>query len=132
MSGANDHDDKKGKEKKMMMTKGYGKLPASCAYMCGSMGVKAKRRFACVCVCWDFAKRATAPAKRLSLCLATQSKIVCPLHYYLVQMDEQSIRYTAFTTSLGHFKFIRMPFELRNAPAEFCEIMQGVLGDLPF
>ena len=60
------------------------------------------------------------------------SKLDLKSGYYQVLMDDQSIRYTAFTTPLGHFEFIRMPFGLRNAPAEFCKIMQDVLGDLPF
>ena len=48
------------------------------------------------------------------------------------QIDENSTQFTAFTTPLGHFEFVRMPFGLRNAPAELCKIKQDVLGDLPF
>ena len=52
--------------------------------------------------------------------------------YYQITNAEESIKYTAFATPIGHFKFVRMPFGLRNEPAEFCKIMHDVLVDLPF
>ena len=52
--------------------------------------------------------------------------------YWQVLMDEESIEKTAFTTPDGHFEFLRLPFGLKNAPADFSRIMQNVLGDLKF
>lgn len=47
-------------------------------------------------------------------------------------MDEESIEKTAFNTPDGHFEFIRLPFGLKNAPAEFNRLMTQILGDLPY
>lgn len=47
-------------------------------------------------------------------------------------MNEESIHKTAFSTPDGHFEFLRLPFGLKNAPTDFCRIMQMILGDLPF
>jgi hypothetical protein len=52
--------------------------------------------------------------------------------YWQVKVHENSIPITAFTTPNGHFEFFRLPFGLRNAPADFSRIMQQVLGDLPY
>ena len=52
--------------------------------------------------------------------------------YWQVKVHENSIPITAFTTPDGHFEFLRLPFSLRNAPADFRSIMQQVLGDLPY
>ena len=50
--------------------------------------------------------------------------------YWQIEMDEQSIPKTAFRCHRGLFKFLRLPFGLRNGPAAFQRIMDTVLEDL--
>jgi len=52
--------------------------------------------------------------------------------YFQIILSEDSIPITAFTTRLGHFEFLVLPFGLRNAVIEFCKIMHALLGHLPF
>ena len=47
-------------------------------------------------------------------------------------MDDNSIQKTSFSTPDGHYEFLRLPFGLKNAPTDFCRIMQMILGDFPF
>lgn len=47
-------------------------------------------------------------------------------------MHENSIEKTAFSTSDGHYQFKRMPFGLKNAPADFSRIIVIVFGHLKF
>lgn len=39
--------------------------------------------------------------------------------FHQMQMDEESIRKTAFRTKTGLYEFTHMPFGLKNAPATF-------------
>ena len=51
--------------------------------------------------------------------------------YWQVELDEDSIPYTAFTVGpLGFYECLRMPFGLTNAPAMFQRLMENCLGDL--
>ena len=46
--------------------------------------------------------------------------------YHQIAMDEESIFRTAFTTQLGQWEFVVMPFGLCNAPATFQRLMNQV------
>ena len=46
--------------------------------------------------------------------------------YWQVPMHKDSVKYTAFTSHLGLFEFLRMPFGLRNAPAWFQREMDAI------
>ena len=50
--------------------------------------------------------------------------------YWQVEMEENSIQYTAFTVGpLRFYECIHMPFGLTNAPATFQHLMESCLGD---
>ena len=50
--------------------------------------------------------------------------------YWQVEMEENSIPYTAFTVEpLSIYKCVHMPFGLTNAPATFQPLMESCLGD---
>ena len=51
--------------------------------------------------------------------------------YWQVELDEDSIPYTAFTVPpLGFYECLRMPFGLTNTPTMFQCLMENCLGDL--
>ena len=51
--------------------------------------------------------------------------------YWQVELDKDSILYTAFTVGpLGFYECLRMPFGLTNAPTTFQHLMENCLGDL--
>ena len=51
--------------------------------------------------------------------------------YWQVELDEDSILYTAFTIGpLGFYKCLCMPLGLTNVPATFQHLMENCLGDL--
>lgn len=47
-----------------------------------------------------------------------------------VYMSEDSIKYTAFVTPFGQYEYLKMPFELKNAPARFQRYVNEILSDL--
>ena len=47
-------------------------------------------------------------------------------------MAEEDICKTAIVTPFGMFKFLRLPFGLRNAGNTFQRMMDSILGDLPY
>ena len=52
--------------------------------------------------------------------------------YWQIRMNNKSIEKTAFSTPFGHYEFLKMPFGLKCAPAEFCRIMNRIFGNLTF
>ncbi len=45
-------------------------------------------------------------------------------------MEPQDSEKTAFSTPVGLFEWLVMPFGLCNAPATFCRLMEKVLADI--
>jgi transposase InsO family protein len=50
--------------------------------------------------------------------------------YYQISMHPESQAKTGFIVESGHYEYTRMPFGLRNAPATFQKMMDGVLRGL--
>jgi len=57
------------------------------------------------------------------------SKLDLSKGYYQICMSQPDIPKTAFVCHRGRFEFTRMPFGVKNAPAVFQELMQGLFRD---
>jgi len=60
------------------------------------------------------------------------SKLDLSKGYYQVKMCEEDVSKTAFVCHRGRFEFTRMPFGVKNAPACFQELMQGLFASDSF
>ncbi|KAK9680969.1 Reverse transcriptase (RNA-dependent DNA polymerase) [Popillia japonica] len=52
--------------------------------------------------------------------------------YYLVELDQNSRKYTAFTTSKGKFQMTRLPMGLKTSPSSFSRVMTIAMSGLNF
>ncbi|KAG0420227.1 Retrovirus-related Pol polyprotein from transposon 17.6 [Dictyocoela roeselum] len=52
--------------------------------------------------------------------------------YYQIPLENNSIKYTAFTLCNNHYEFTKMPFGLMNAPMTFQKCMHGIFSELKF
>ena len=59
------------------------------------------------------------------------SKFNLKLDSWQIQVAEKDKYKTAFTASFGHYEWIVMPFEMKNAPLEFQNIMNTIFIQYP-
>ena len=52
--------------------------------------------------------------------------------FYQMRLTEDAIPMSAFSTHIGHFEWLVLPFGMVNAPASFQSLMQSLFGNLPF
>ena len=57
------------------------------------------------------------------------SKLDFKQAYYQILIKQEAIEKTAFSTHNGHFEFLRLPFGLSNAPADFNRIMNEIFNE---
>lgn len=50
--------------------------------------------------------------------------------FFHATMEENSVKYTFFVTSLGQYKYLKMPFGLKVGPAKFQRFIQKVFKEL--
>jgi hypothetical protein len=51
------------------------------------------------------------------------SAVDCAYGYYLVPLAEEDRVKTVFSTTAGHYEYLRMPFGLKSAPSTFQRLM---------
>lgn len=49
---------------------------------------------------------------------------------FVVPVDNESVKYTAFVTPTGHYEFLKAPFGLCNSPAVFVKFVNNIFRDL--
>lgn len=60
------------------------------------------------------------------------SKLDLKCGYWQIPLENESMKYTAFSTPFGHYEYTRLPFGIKNAPSEFSRIMAIVFRGLSF
>lgn len=58
------------------------------------------------------------------------SKLDLKNGFFHISVAEESIKYTAFVTPLGHFEFLKMPFGLKVGPSRFQRFILDVFKKL--
>lgn len=47
--------------------------------------------------------------------------------FHQIKMDPSSVKYTSFVTPDGQYEYLKMPFGLKNAPADFQRFINSIL-----
>lgn len=50
------------------------------------------------------------------------------LHH--VTLSEDSVKFTSFVTPMGQYEYLKLPFGLKNSPAQFMRFVTAVFRDL--